>query len=124
MTDEANARIEAPYGSWKSPISSDIIVRGSIGLGQLAIDGDDVLFTEMRPSEKARSVLVRRSKDGALTDVTLPDFNVRTRVHEYGGGDFLVEGGVVYFSNFQDQRVYRQEPGGVPRPITPVADLR
>jgi len=121
---ESGARIVAPYGSWKSPISSDLIVRGSTGLGQLAFDGDDVLFTEMRPPEKGRTVLVRWSRDGKTTDLTPLGFNVRTRVHEYGGGDYVADGGVVYFSNFQDQRVYRQDPGAPPRALTPEAELR
>src|SRR4051812_29533931 len=114
----------SPFGSWRSPITSDAIVRGSIGLGQIALDGDDVLFTEIRPAEKGRSVLVRRTGDGRLTDVTPPGLNVRTRVHEYGGGDYLFTGGTAYFSNFTDQRVYRQDEGSDPRPITPKADLR
>jgi dipeptidyl aminopeptidase/acylaminoacyl peptidase len=114
----------SPYGSWKSPISSDLIVRGSFGLGQLALDGDDILFIEIRPAEKGRSVLVRRAKDGRIADVTPPGLNVRTRVHEYGGGDYLFSGGTAYFSNFEDQRVYRQDPGSEPRPLTPKADLR
>jgi dipeptidyl aminopeptidase/acylaminoacyl peptidase len=122
--EPAAARLEAPCGAWKSPVSSDLIVRGSIGMGQVMLDGEDLYFAEIRPSEKGRNVLVRRSKDGALVDVTPSDFNVRTRVHEYGGGDYLVEGGVIYFSNFQDQRVYRQDPGAAPRPLTPEAPLR
>jgi len=61
---EAGDRLEAPCGSWKSPISSDLIVKGSVGLGQLAFDGDDVLFTEIRPAEKGRSVLVRGLRTG------------------------------------------------------------
>src|ERR1051325_7314647 len=111
---ESGARLVAPYGSWKSPISSDLIARGSTGLGQLAFDGNDVLFTEMRPAEKGRTVLVRWSRDGKTADVTPLGFNVRTRVHEYGGGDYVADGGVVYFSNVQDQRVYRQDPGAPP----------
>ena len=51
-------------------------------------------------------------------------YNVRTRVHEYGGGAFTVADGVVYFSNYTDQRMYRQQPGGEPVAITPEAALR
>jgi dipeptidyl aminopeptidase/acylaminoacyl peptidase len=69
-------------------------------------------------------VVVRRTPDGQTTDVTPPPFNVRTRVHEYGGGAFAVADGIVYFSNFEDQRLYRQEPGGEPHPLTPELDLR
>ena len=114
----------APCGSWKSPITSDVIVAGAVGLGQLAFDGDDVLWTEMRPSDEGRNVLVRRTNDGKNTDVTPAGFNVRTRVHEYGGGDYLASGSVVYFSNFTDQRVYRHEAGGSPHPLTTPEDLR
>jgi dipeptidyl aminopeptidase/acylaminoacyl peptidase len=114
----------APFGSWKSPITSDLIVSKSTALGQLARDGDDIYWTEGRPTEGGRNVLVHRAPDGTVTDCTPPGFNVRTRVHEYGGGDYAVDRGTVYFSNFADQRIYRQDPGRDPRPLTPEAPLR
>ena len=116
--------LKKPYGSWKSPITSDLIVAESVGLGQVHLDGDDVYWVEMRPSEGGRNVVVRRTPDGRTADVTPEPFNVRTRVHEYGGGAFVVSERVVYFSNFADQRVYRQEPGGEPQPLTHEAELR
>ncbi len=114
----------APYGSWQSPITTDLIVSGSIGLGQVALDGDDIYWVEMRPSDGGRMVVVKRTPDGAIVDITPHPFSSRTRVHEYGGGAFLVRGGAVYFSNFSDQRIYRRGPGGEPEPITPEAALR
>ncbi|HEV2860852.1 MAG TPA: S9 family peptidase [Pyrinomonadaceae bacterium] len=114
----------APYGSWKSPITSDLIVSATVGLGQTAVEGGDTYWIEMRPSEGGRNCLVRRGADGSTEDVTPRDFNARTRVHEYGGGDFLVREGTVYFSNFSDQRLYRQEPGGAPQAITPEEKYR
>lgn len=114
----------APYGSWKSPITSDLTVAETIRLGQIALDGDDVYWVELRPAESGRSVVVRCTLDGQITDVTPPLFNVRTRVHEYGGGAFVVTDGTIIFSNFDDQQLYRQDPGAEPRPITPEADLR
>ena len=115
----------APYGSWKSPITPDLIVQDSVGLGSVQLDGDDVYWVEMRPHEGARNVIVRRTPDGSTSDVTPPPFNVRTRVHEYGGLCFWVSGGVVYFVNYADQRVYRQDPDEQPSPITPEGvDLR
>ena len=120
-----NAPRAARCGSWETPITSELIVRGVVGLGQLALDGEDLYFTEMRPAEKGRSVLVRHAKNATVgVDVTPVDFNVRTRVHEYGGGDYVVHRGVVYFSNFTDQRVYRQAPSGAPSPITPEENFR
>ncbi|HIK15604.1 MAG TPA: S9 family peptidase [Leptolyngbyaceae cyanobacterium M33_DOE_097] len=109
----------APYGSWRSPITSDLIVAGTIGLGSARFDGSNIYWTELRPTEKGRNVLVRRTPDGQTLDVTPDPFNVRTRVHEYGGGSYLAHQDVVYFSNFSDQRIYRQEVGQLPTPITP-----
>jgi len=121
----------APYGSWRSPITSDLIVASSIGLGEILLDGKDVYWLESRPEEAGRSVLVRRSADGILADVTPPlpadrrgAFNVRTRVHEYGGGAYLVADGVVYFANYTDQRLYRQAVGAAPEAITADAKFR
>jgi dipeptidyl aminopeptidase/acylaminoacyl peptidase len=108
----------APYGSWKSPITSDLIVSGTVGLGDLAFDGEDIYWIESRPSEGGRNVIVRRTKDGNVSDITPPPFNVRTRVHEYGGGAYIVSNGTIYFSNFADQRLYRQVEGRAPEPLT------
>ncbi|PSB64565.1 peptidase, partial [filamentous cyanobacterium CCP1] len=121
----------APYGSWKSPITSDLIVAGSLRLGEIRLDGENICWSEGRPTEGGRNVVVRRTPDGQTTDIT-PDvsssdvpFNVRTRVHEYGGGAYIVADGTVYFSNFADQRLYQQTIGEVPVPLTPEGvDLR
>ena len=116
--------VTAPYGSWNSPITTELIVAGSVGLAQIALDQGDVYWVEMRPSEGGRMVVVRLGSDGERVDVTPEPYSVRTRVHEYGGGAFLAADGVVFFSNFADQRMYRQDPGCEPRAITPEAPLR
>jgi len=87
----------------------------------VTVDGDDVYWLERRPNEGGRSVLVRRRADGRLEELTPQGFNVRTRVHEYGGGAYIVASGQIYFTNFSDQRVYSggskaQDP---PYAITP-----
>jgi dipeptidyl aminopeptidase/acylaminoacyl peptidase len=103
----------APYGSWPSPWSAARVTAGALRLDQIQLDGEDVYWLEGRASEGGRNVIVR---NGA--DVTPAGFNVRTRVHEYGGGAYTVHARTVFFSNFADQKVYRQDPGGVPQPIT------
>jgi dipeptidyl aminopeptidase/acylaminoacyl peptidase len=108
-----------PYGAWRSPITSDLIVAETIGLGAVLVDGDDIYWTESRPSEGGRNVLVRRSKGGGREDFTPAPYNVRSRVHEYGGGSLVVHRGIAYFSNFADQRLYRLAAGGAPEPLTP-----
>lgn len=114
----------AAYGAWKSPITSDLIVAGTIGLSQVALDGEDVYWVESRPQEKGRNVIVRCTPDGKTNDVTPVPFNVRTRVHEYGGGSYLVSDGEIFFSNFADQRLYHQKASGEPHSTTPKAELR
>ena len=120
----------APYGAWTSPIRIDDVVGDVIGLAEPWLDGDDTYWLEARPSEAGRRVLVRCALDGSIADLTPPPFNVRTRVHEYGGGSYTVAGGVIVFSNFADNRLYRLDPGaGSPVAMTPegpwrYADLR
>ncbi|MCS5666746.1 MAG: prolyl oligopeptidase family serine peptidase, partial [Dehalococcoidia bacterium] len=114
----------ASYGSWQSPITTDLIVDGSIGLGQIALDDEDIYWVEMRPLEGGRMVVVKRDSAGEVTDITPEPFSARTRVHEYGGGEYIVHDGVVYFSNFSDQRIYRQDEDSEPEPITPEGDMR
>jgi dipeptidyl aminopeptidase/acylaminoacyl peptidase len=114
----------APYGSWGSPISSDLIVRGVVGLSQVTTDNGAAYWMESRPGEDGRNVIVRRAAGANMEDVTPRPFNARTRVHEYGGGDFAVHDDTVYFSNFADQRVYRLPPGGEPGPLTPETGRR
>ena len=118
------SRHVAPYGSWKSPITADILASTYVVLDELRIDGDNIYWNELRPADKGRNVIVQRKPDGTLTDITPPGFSARTRVHEYGGGSYLVQNGTVYFSNYTDQRQYRQDPGSDPRPLTPPKDMR
>ena len=109
----------APYGSWPSPITADLLVEQVVSLGQLAVSGQAVYWLEGRPAEGGRQVVVRWAPGHDPVDVVPPGFSARTTVHEYGGGDYAVHGDTVFFSNFDDQRLYRLDPGGVPRPITP-----
>ncbi len=116
--------ITAPFGSWKSPITSDLIVCKTIGLGGVVADGDDIYWLEIRPNEKGRNVLVKYNPNGEAIEITPQPFNVRSRVHEYGGGAFLVSAGTIYFSNFIDGRIYRQTAETPPQPLTPEGKTR
>jgi len=95
------------------------VAAGGLRLGMVTIDGGAAYWLEGRPSEGGRYALVRWTPDGTIADVTPRDMNVRSRVHEYGGDAYLVAGGVAYFSNFADQRVYRLARGQAPQPLTP-----
>ncbi len=114
----------ANFGSWQSPFSAATVAAGASAISQVVTDGDDVYWVEMRPSEGGRNVVVRRQADGAVSDITPTPFNVRSRVHEYGGGAFTIVDGEVYFANFADQRLYRQRAGSAPQPLTAASSRR
>ncbi|HEY7300335.1 MAG TPA: S9 family peptidase [Xanthobacteraceae bacterium] len=116
----------APYGSWKSPITSDLIVAQSIGLAEARVDDGKIYWLEGRPQEQGRNVVMRADWLGAETiEITPKPYNARTRVHEYGGGAWTVADGVIYFSNFADGRLYRQsEADQQPEALTPEPPAR
>ncbi len=114
----------APYGTWQSPITADLIASGTIKLGEIRLDQGNIYWVEMRPDDAGRYVIVVHTADGRTADITPQPFNARTRVHEYGGGAYTVFEGTVYFSHFADNRLYRQEPGQLPQPITPAGAMR
>ncbi|WP_235928451.1 alpha/beta hydrolase family protein [Goekera deserti] len=112
-----------PHGSWPTPITSELVVRAAAGLGEVAVDGADVWWAESRPAEGGRTVLVRRSPDGAVTDALPAPWNARTRVHEYGGGAWTVRDGVAWFTSFADQRLHRLDAGAEPVAVTAEPEL-
>ncbi|MEW6331399.1 MAG: S9 family peptidase [Pseudomonadota bacterium] len=113
----------APYGSWKSPITTGRVVGSSVGLGQIVLDGSDVWWNEMRPVEGGRYV-IQRWRAGVTDEILPAPFSARTRAHEYGGGAFTVDDGTLYFSHDRDQLLYRLAPGSSPRAITPDSNRR
>jgi dipeptidyl aminopeptidase/acylaminoacyl peptidase len=109
----------APYGTWSSPISAEMVAQAGVRLSAPWIEDGVVWWLEGRAAEGGRVALVRRDPDGSRVDAVPEDFNVRTSVHEYGGGAYCIRRGVAYCSNFDDQRLYRIQPGAEPVPITP-----
>jgi dipeptidyl aminopeptidase/acylaminoacyl peptidase len=107
----------AACGIWPSPISAEVVAAGASPLSQPMLDGADTYWLAGRASEGGRTTLMRqRGQD--VVDMTPAPFNVRSRVHEYGGGACLVTGGDVYFSNFADNRLYAMKDGSAPAPLT------
>jgi len=109
----------APYGGWKSPITTELMTAGSIRLDQLAIDGKDIYWLEGRPLEGGRYALMRLAPGLSPVECLPGEFNVRTRVHECGGAAFAVFDEVIYFVNFKDQHLYCRKPGGYLEVLTP-----
>lgn len=114
----------AEYGFWQSPISSDLIAAASVRRNEPKFDGDSLYWLESRASEGGRTVPVRRDPQSALHDLLPVPWNVRSGVHEYGGGAYAVSDDTLYFSERQDARIYRAESGGTPVPLTPPSQRR
>ncbi len=110
--------VVAPFGTWASPVTTELIVGETIRLGQLAVLGDDVFWTEGRPQEQGRNVLVWCSADGRTQDLTPAPLNVRSRAHEYGGGAFTVGRRAGFFVNDADQQLWRIRAGEEPQALT------
>jgi dipeptidyl aminopeptidase/acylaminoacyl peptidase len=120
---------EAPYGSWKSPITAEMLATQSVSLGEVVVDGEDVYWLEGRPGERGRHAIVRRTGEGDLADILpapaegKPTYSSRSLVYGHGGGSFAVSEGLVIFVNHAsgpraDQRLYRVNPGRTPVPLT------
>ena len=110
---------QKPFGSWESPISPDFVAGKDRNLiADLQVEQGSLYFLESRPDEGGRQVLMKRDPNGKTLEVLPPKFNVRSRYLEYGGSAYCVRGGVVFFVNFSDQQIYRQDPGLAPVRIT------
>ncbi len=101
-----------PYGTWASPVTAELVAGQSLRFGLLRTHGDHIYWTEGRPAEAGRAVIMRRGPDGSIDELLPPPYSARSSIHEYGGGEFLVTDGGVYFSNAKDQDIYRIAPDG------------
>jgi dipeptidyl aminopeptidase/acylaminoacyl peptidase len=119
MADRAEPQA-LPYGSWPTPVTSEVVVAQAVGLSEVRVDGGDVVWSESRPAEGGRTALVRLGADGSRSELLEPGQNARTAVHEYGGGAWWLRAGVVWFASWEDQRLYRRDPQtGRTEPLTP-----
>jgi dipeptidyl aminopeptidase/acylaminoacyl peptidase len=107
----------AAFGLWPSPIGAATVAAGAIPLAQPQADGLDTYWLAGRASEGGRTTLLRQ-RGADLVELTPAPFNVRSRVHEYGGGAYLVAAGTVYFSHFADNCIYTIAPGAAPQALT------
>ena len=111
---------KTPFTEWEPAISAEEVFSDVIGLTEIQVEGKRTYWLEMRPAEKGRYVIVQRDETGKIRDITQSEFNVRTRVHEYGGGAYTVFNNLIYFVNFKDLRIYRQlEDSSKVHPLTP-----
>ena len=118
------AKRPLPFGIWPSPVSAELAARGSRRFGMVQANGEAIYWSEARPEEQGRQVIVRCGPDGRPVDVLPKPYSARSRVHEYGGGEFLVSGATIFFVNDKDQQVYELAPPAAPQRITRAAGMR
>ena len=118
MSAQRNTPTIAPYGSWASPLSAQALAAGGISFGDLRSANGRLYWTENVPA-RGGAISLFSLEGEVASQVTPDDANVRTRVHEYGGAPFIVDGATVYYSQFTDQRLYALEDGGKPVAVTP-----
>jgi dipeptidyl aminopeptidase/acylaminoacyl peptidase len=111
--------MRAPYGTWRSPIAATDLARAAVSLSYVQVAAKVPYWVESRPTEGGRYVIVTPGAAGSIVEQTPAAFNARTRVHEYGGRPYALAEGVIYFSNFADQRLYAQRSGEAPVALTP-----
>ncbi len=116
-------RLELPYGSWPTPVTSELVVRSAHLPNQVRLDGDDLWWSESRPEEGGRYAVLRRRPDGTVEEILPAPWNARSAVHEYGGGAWWVRGGLLWFVDWATQRVHLVAPGREPVPLTPAPEV-
>ena len=106
------------YGSWTSPITPSLISQSAKTLGQICLDGSDIYWTESIPSDGGRIAIMKCDENHDYSLITPSPFNVRSTVHEYGGGSYTVSDETIYFSNYTDQQIYKHTQGSQPYRLT------
>jgi dipeptidyl aminopeptidase/acylaminoacyl peptidase len=124
LATQPKQKTVAPYGSWSSPITAEMVALAGTALSAPWLVGGTAWWLEGRPSEQGRVVLMKAGPGQEPLDVAPAAFNVRTSAHEYGGGAYCIHEATAFFSNFDDQRLYRLDPGSEPVAITPPVERR
>jgi hypothetical protein len=117
-------RKTAPFGSWQSTISAAQCARGAVRYGMLQGADDALYWSEGRPEEAGRTTIVRLTANGRIDDILPPPYSARSRVHEYGGGEFTLAKNGLYFSNAEDQDIYFLDFTGDIKRITNAPEWR
>ena len=122
MAEPADPRFPTPCGTWDSPITPELLVSGAAGISECVPEPDgSVWWAESRPDEGGRTALMRHA-DGQAVEISPPDANVRTTVHEYGGGAWWAAGGVAWYVEHGDQRIRQIRPGEPATVLSPEPD--
>ncbi|MDH5403932.1 MAG: prolyl oligopeptidase family serine peptidase [Candidatus Heimdallarchaeota archaeon] len=112
--------VNTSYLQWEPILKPEELYKNSIGFGHTQTVDGKLFWIETRPEEGGRAVLVTLENEN-IKELTPRDYYIRTRVHEYGGKSFLVTPNNIFFVNFKDQRIYKQNLDNLQNisPLTP-----
>jgi dipeptidyl aminopeptidase/acylaminoacyl peptidase len=117
-SENPDGMTEAAYGAWESPITAASIFEAADSISTLTVEDNELYFIERQAAANGRNILVKLDANNETIPLTPSELSVRTRVHEYGGRPYLIDGETVYYSNFADQRLYKLAPDADPMPLT------
>ena len=93
---------------WDSPINSESIFESKKTISNLQAWKDGLLFLITEPSEGNINVLMYSDTNSVTKRVSPKGFNIRSKIHEYGGRPFTADGDDIFYCNFNDQEIYSQ----------------
>src|SRR4029077_4770960 len=117
-------KLPTPFGHWPSPITPQLAAAGSRRFGSLKAEAGAIYWSQSPPEEGGPQTILQGRADGSVRDLLAAPFSARSRVHEYGGGEFSVVGETIYFTNDSDQQIYAFRAGEAPRRLTNAPNLR
>ena len=120
----SDSRHKRAFGEWRSTLDAETIAAGSRRFGSVFATENHTYWTESRPEEGGRNVIMRSDKNGQVEDLLAAEYSARSRVHEYGGGEFLVTPGGLFFVNDRDQDIYFQDLEGIVQRVTQEPQMR
>jgi dipeptidyl aminopeptidase/acylaminoacyl peptidase len=115
---ESMSHTTAVYGAWQSPISAASIFEASDNVSYLSVENNQLYFVESKASANGKNILFKLNQKNVAVQLTSNEVSVRSRVHEYGGRPYLVDGEDIYYSQFTDQKIYRISQNNPPEAIT------
>ncbi|MEX1323812.1 MAG: prolyl oligopeptidase family serine peptidase [Synechococcaceae cyanobacterium] len=93
-----------------APLPAELVVGRTPSLSEPLLRDGLLFWLEQRPHEGGRTTLLMRAagrSDSAPMELTPPPWNLRTRVHAYGGGSYAIGGGTLVFVHDGDGCLWR-----------------
>ncbi len=119
-----NSKNKQAYGTWPASITAEAVVSSALRFGTLQTNDGTLYWSEGRPEEGGRGVIMSWDEVNGIKELLPAPFSARSKVHEYGGGEFCAQSGRVFFVNADDQQIYEIIEGQLPLQITSAPDFR